>query len=103
MADFHDDLMVGFHDDLMWLVSDFMAHILFTDPMRLIHRDKSGLAESHTGKCLSLFDNYLRRLLWMFCAGQAGVKGNNRADRLGVGLGQGGGGRVTVPACKFPG
>ena len=74
----------------------------FTDPMRLIHRVKSGLVESHTGKCIFMFDIYLRRLLWMFCAGHAGVKGNNRADRLG-GWGEGGGGRVTAPACKFPG
>ena len=30
----------------------------------------------------SIFDIHLRKLLWVYCPGHAGVKGNDRADRL---------------------
>ena len=31
---------------------------------------------------VSLVNNHLRKLLWVYCPGHAGVKGNDRADRL---------------------
>ena len=31
---------------------------------------------------VSMVDNHLRKLLWMYCPGQAGVMGNDWADRL---------------------
>ena len=31
---------------------------------------------------VSMFDIHLLKLLWMYCPGHAGVKGNDRADRL---------------------
>ena len=31
---------------------------------------------------VSTFDIRLRKLLWLYCSGHAGVKGNDRADRL---------------------
>jgi len=31
---------------------------------------------------VSMFDIHLRKLLWVYCPGHAGVKGNDRADRL---------------------
>ena len=30
----------------------------------------------------SMVDIHLRKLLWVYCPGHAGVKGNDRADRL---------------------
>ena len=29
-----------------------------------------------------MFDIHLRKILWVYCPGHAGVKGNDRADRL---------------------
>ena len=37
---------------------------------------------------MSIVDIHLRKLLWVYCLGHAGVKGNNRADRLA--------GKVTI-------
>ena len=31
---------------------------------------------------VSMVDIHLRKLLWVYCIGHAGVKGNDRADRL---------------------
>ena len=31
---------------------------------------------------VSMFDIHLGRLLWVYCSGHAGVKGNDRAERL---------------------
>ena len=31
---------------------------------------------------LAMFDIHLQKLLWAYCSGHAGVKGNDRADRL---------------------
>ena len=31
---------------------------------------------------VAMVDTHLRKLLWVYCPGHAGVKGNNRADRL---------------------
>ena len=31
---------------------------------------------------VSMVDIHLRKLLWVYCPGHAGVKGNDRADRL---------------------
>ena len=31
---------------------------------------------------VSIVDIHLRKLLWVYCPGHAGVKGNDRADRL---------------------
>ena len=37
--------------------------------------------EAQTGMC-QMVDIHLRNLLWVYCPGHAGVKGNDRADRL---------------------
>ena len=33
---------------------------------------------------VSMVNIHLRKLLWVYCPGHAGVKGNDRADRLAV-------------------
>ena len=33
-------------------------------------------------ECVDAVDIHLRKLLWVYCPGHAGVKGNDRADRL---------------------
>ena len=42
-----------------------------------------------------MFDIHLRRILWVYCPGHAGVKGNDRADRLA--------GKATVTGGLRPG
>ena len=46
--------------------------IILTDSMSLLQTDWD----------VSMVDIHLRKLLWVYCPGQAGVKGNDRADRL---------------------
>ena len=52
--------------------------IILTDSMSLPLKVKSetGSPEGH----VSMFDIHLRELLWVYCLGHAGVKGNDRAD-----------------------
>ena len=48
--------------------------------MNLLQKVKNGMGSP--GWSVSVVDIYLRKLLWVHCLGHAGVKGNDRADRL---------------------
>ena len=48
--------------------------------MSLLHKVKSGMGSPDWS--MSVDDIHLRKLLWVYCPGHAGVKGNHRADRL---------------------
>ena len=73
---------------LRWIVprddSQTTQAIIFTDPVSLLQNVKSGIMEWELSPDwpVSMFDVHLRRLLWMCCSGHAGVKGNDRTDRL---------------------
>ena len=54
--------------------------IILTDSMSLLQKVKSGMGSPDWS--VSMVDICLRRLLWVYCPGHAGVKGNDRADRL---------------------
>jgi len=48
--------------------------------MNLLQKVKNGMGSP--GWSVSVVDIYLRKLLWVYCPGHTGVKGNDRADRL---------------------
>ena len=54
--------------------------IILTDSMSLLHKVKSGMGGPDWN--VSIGDIHLRKLLWVYCPGHAGVKGNDRADKL---------------------
>ena len=54
--------------------------ILLTDSQSLLLKVKSGMGSPDRN--VSMVDIHLRKLLWVYCPGHAGVKGNYRADRL---------------------
>ena len=54
--------------------------ILLTDSMSLLQKVKSGMGSPDWN--VSMVDIHLRKLLWVYCPGHAGVKGNDRAERL---------------------
>ena len=54
--------------------------ILFTDSMSLLQKVKSGMGSPDWN--VSMVDIHLRKLLWVYHPGHAGVKGNDQADRL---------------------
>ena len=54
--------------------------VILTDSMSLLEQVKSGMGSP--GRNVSMVDNNLPKLLWMYCPGHAGVKGNDPADRL---------------------
>ena len=54
--------------------------IILTDSTSLIQQLKSGIGSR--GWHLPVVNIHLQKLLWVYCPGHAGVKGNNRADRL---------------------
>ena len=54
--------------------------ILLTDSVSLLQKVKSGMGSPDWN--VSTVDIHLRKLLWVYCPGHAGVKGNDRADRL---------------------
>ncbi len=54
--------------------------IILTDSMSLLQKVKSGMGSPDWN--VSMVDIHLRKLLWVYCPGHAGVKGNDRADRL---------------------
>ena len=60
--------------------SDHIYAITLTDSMSLLQKVKSGMESP--GWHVSMFDIHLRRILWVYCPGHAGVKGNDWADRL---------------------
>ena len=51
------------------------------DSVSLLRKVKSGM-EISPGWNVSMVDIHLRKLPWVYCPGHAGVKGNDRADRL---------------------
>jgi len=48
--------------------------------MRLLHKVKNGMGSPEWN--VPMVDIYLRKLLWEYCPGHAGVKGNDSVDRL---------------------
>ena len=56
------------------------THAILTYPMSLLQKVKSGMGNPDWN--VSMVDIHLRKLLWVYCPGHAGVKGNNRADTL---------------------
>ena len=48
--------------------------------MSLLQKVKSGMGSPDWNE--SMVDIHLPKLLWVYCPGHAGVKGNDRADRL---------------------
>ena len=54
--------------------------IILTNSIGVLHKVKSGMESPDWS--MSMVDIHLRKLLWVYCPGHAGVKGNDRADRL---------------------
>ena len=54
--------------------------IILRDSMSLLQKVKSGMGSPDRN--VSMVDIHLQNLLWVYCPGHAGVKGNDRADRL---------------------
>ena len=48
--------------------------------MSLLQKVKSGMGSPDWN--VSMVDIHIRKLPWAYCTGPAGVKGNDRADRL---------------------
>ena len=48
--------------------------------MNLLQKVKSGMGSPDWN--VSMVDIHLSKLLWVYCPGHAGVKGNDRTDRL---------------------
>ena len=69
---------------LRWIASRGYSQtthaIILTDSMRLLLKVKSGMRSP--GWNVSMVDIHLRKLLWVYCPENAGVKGNDRADGL---------------------
>ena len=53
--------------------------IILTDSMNLLQKVESGMESPDWS--MSVDDIHLRKLLWVYCPGHVGVKGNDRADR----------------------
>ena len=53
---------------------------MLTDAMSLLQKAKSGMGIPDWNA--SMVDIYLRKLLWVYCPGHAGVKESDRADLL---------------------
>ena len=53
---------------------------MLTDAMSLLQKVKSGMGSPDWHA--SMVDIYLRKLLWVYCPGHAGVKESDRADLL---------------------
>ena len=52
--------------------------IILTDSVSLLQKSGMGSPDWNA----SMANIHLRKLLWVYCPGHAGVKGNDRADRL---------------------
>ena len=69
---------------LRWITSSGDSRathaVLLTDSVSLLPKVKSGMGSPDWN--VSMVDIHLRKLLWVYCPGHAGVKGNDRADRL---------------------
>ena len=72
------------HPCLPWVASrgesQITHDIILIDSIGLLQKVKSGMGSPDWN--VSMVDIHLRKLLWVYCPGHAGVKGNNRADRL---------------------
>ena len=53
---------------------------IFTDSMSVLQNVKSEMGSPDWN--VSMVDIHLRKLLWVYCPGHAGLKGNDPADRL---------------------
>ena len=62
---------------------------ILTDSMNLLQKVKSGMGSPDWN--VSMVDIHLSKLLWVYCPGHAGVKGNDRADKLA--------GKGTLKSC----
>ena len=56
--------------------------ILLTDSMSLLQKVESGMGSPDWHVSRRQFAIHLRKIMWMYCPGHAGVKGNDRAGRL---------------------
>ena len=69
---------------LRWIASrgdsQITYAIILTDSMSLLQKVKNGVGSPDWN--VSMVDIHLRKLLWVYCPAHAGVKGNDRADRL---------------------
>ena len=69
---------------LRWIASrgdsQITYAIILTDSMSLLQKVKNGVGSPDWN--VSMVDIHLRKLLWVYCPGHAGVKGNDRADSL---------------------
>ena len=69
---------------LHWLASKDISHkthaVILTDSMNLLQKVKAGMIRSEWLDPLQHIR--LKKITWMYCPGDAGVKGNERADRL---------------------
>ena len=54
--------------------------IILTDSMSLLQKVKSGMGSPDWN--VLMVDIHVRKLLWVYCPGHAGVEGNDQADRL---------------------
>ena len=54
--------------------------IILTDSLSRLQKVKNGIGSPNWS--MSMVDIHLRKLLWVYCPGHAGVKGNDREDRL---------------------
>ena len=53
---------------------------ILTDSMSLLQKVKSGMGSPDWH--VSMFNIHLRKVIWEYCPGHAGVNGNDRADEL---------------------
>ena len=69
---------------LYWLATKEISHktkaVILTDSMNLLQKVKAGMIRSEWLDPLKRIR--LKEITWMYCPGHAGVKGNERADRL---------------------
>ena len=69
---------------LHWLATKEVSHktraVILTDSMNLLQKVKAGMIRSEWLDPLQRIR--LNKVTWMYCPGHAGVKGNERADRL---------------------
>ena len=74
----------AFSHSLRWIASRGESRtthvIILTGSMDLLQKVKSKMGRLDWN--VSMVDIHLRKLLWVYCPGHAGVKGNDRADRL---------------------
>ena len=68
---------------LRWIASGGHSQIthaiILTNSMSLLQKVKNGMGNPDWN--VSVVDIHLPKLLWVYCPGHAGVKGNDRSDR----------------------